>query len=137
MRGQTALSYEGAGSRMSRLGVNAVLGDERTLADLLRSFDQVTADQVRAEAERPFQPRPDTRTLRGPGAGSRYRVVALSVVKLSCQCVSADLHSDGWPARFASFVARVRARQLSSQPSRELLQSAKRANVIVRVAIAC
>jgi predicted Zn-dependent peptidase len=50
MRGQTALSYEGAGSRMSRLGVNAVLGDERTLADLLRSFDQVTADQVRAEA---------------------------------------------------------------------------------------
>ena len=51
MRGQTALSYEGAGSRMSRLGVNAVLGDERTLADLLRSFDQVTADQVRAEAE--------------------------------------------------------------------------------------
>ena len=33
MRGQTALSYEGPGSRMSRLGVNAILGDERTLAD--------------------------------------------------------------------------------------------------------
>ena len=58
MRGQTALSYEGAGSRMSRLGVNAVLGDERTLADLLRSFDQVTADQVRAEAELLFSHAP-------------------------------------------------------------------------------
>ena len=36
MRGQTALSYEGPGSRMSRLGVNTVLGDERTLGELLR-----------------------------------------------------------------------------------------------------
>jgi predicted Zn-dependent peptidase len=51
MRGQTALSYEGPGSRMSRLGVNTVLGDERTLGELLRRFDQVTADEVRAEAE--------------------------------------------------------------------------------------
>ena len=37
MRGQTALSYEGPGSRMSRLGVNAILGDERTLGELLRA----------------------------------------------------------------------------------------------------
>ena len=59
------------------------------------------------------------------------------MVKLSCRCVSVDLHSDGWPARFASFVARVRAPRKSSQPSRELLQSAKQANVMVRVAIAC
>jgi predicted Zn-dependent peptidase len=51
MRGQTALSYEGPGSRMSRLGVNAILGDERTLGELLRCFDQVTAEQVRAAAE--------------------------------------------------------------------------------------
>jgi predicted Zn-dependent peptidase len=51
MRGQTALSYESAGSRMSRLGLNALLGDERTLGELLRCFDEVTADQVRAEAE--------------------------------------------------------------------------------------
>ena len=51
MRGQTALSYESAGSRMSRLGLNAILGDERTLGELLRCFDEVTADQVRAEAE--------------------------------------------------------------------------------------
>ena len=51
MCGQTALSYEGPGSRMSRLGVNAILGDQRTLGELLRCFDQVTAEQVRAEAE--------------------------------------------------------------------------------------
>jgi predicted Zn-dependent peptidase len=51
MRGQTALSYEGAGSRMSRLGLNAIIGDERTLGELLRCFDVVTADQIRAEAE--------------------------------------------------------------------------------------
>ena len=36
------------------------------------------------------------------------------------------LHSDGWPAGFASFVARVHAP--ATQPSRELLQSAKLAN---------
>ena len=51
MRGQTALSYEGPGSRMSRLGLNAIIGDERTLGELLRCFDEVTADQIRAEAE--------------------------------------------------------------------------------------
>jgi predicted Zn-dependent peptidase len=58
MRGQTALSYEGPGSRMSRLGVNAILGDERTLGELLRCFDEVTADQVRAEAELLFTHHP-------------------------------------------------------------------------------
>jgi len=51
MCGQTALSYEGPGSRMSRLGVNAILGDNRTLGELLRGFDRVTPEQVRAEAE--------------------------------------------------------------------------------------
>jgi predicted Zn-dependent peptidase len=50
MCGQTALSYEGPGSRMSRLGVNAILGDDRTLRELLQGFDQVTAEQIRAEA---------------------------------------------------------------------------------------
>jgi predicted Zn-dependent peptidase len=34
--------------------VNAILGDDRTLGELLRCFDQVTADQVRAEAEQLF-----------------------------------------------------------------------------------
>ena len=58
MCGQTALSYEGPGSRMSRLGVNAILGDDRTLGELLRGFDQVTAEQIRAEAELLFTQAP-------------------------------------------------------------------------------
>jgi predicted Zn-dependent peptidase len=70
MRGQTALSYEGAGSRMSRLGVNAVLGDDRTLSELLRSFDQVSAEQVRAEAEILFS-HPPTLAIAGARVPAR------------------------------------------------------------------
>ena len=58
MCGQTALSYEGPGSRMSRLGVNAILGDDRTLDEVLRGFDQVTAEQIHAEAELLFTQAP-------------------------------------------------------------------------------
>ncbi|HEU4907377.1 MAG TPA: pitrilysin family protein [Propionibacteriaceae bacterium] len=71
MRGQTALSYDGAGSRMSRLGTNAVVGDERTLSELLRCFDQVTAEEVRAEAANLFS-HPPTLAVAGarvPGRG--------------------------------------------------------------------
>lgn len=50
MRGQTVLSYESPGSRMSRLGGNAVLGDDRTLAEVLDRFDAVDAAQVQAAA---------------------------------------------------------------------------------------
>jgi predicted Zn-dependent peptidase len=70
MRGQTALSYEGPGSRMSRLGVNTVLGDERTLGELLRRFDQVTADEVRAEAEVLFA-QPPTLAIAGARVPAR------------------------------------------------------------------
>ena len=70
MRGQTALSYEGPGSRMSRLGVNAILGDERTLGELLRCFDQVTAEQVRAEAELLFT-HPPTLAIAGARVPAR------------------------------------------------------------------
>ena len=70
MWGQTALSYEGPGSRMSRLGVNAVLGDERTLGELLRCFDHVTAEQVRAEAEVLFS-HPPTLAIAGARAPAR------------------------------------------------------------------
>jgi predicted Zn-dependent peptidase len=72
MRGQTALSYDGAGSRMSRLGINAVLGDERTLGELLRRFDQVTAEEVRAEAEMLFSQSP---TLAVAGARVAARTI--------------------------------------------------------------
>jgi predicted Zn-dependent peptidase len=70
MRGQTALSFDGPGSRMSRLGINAVLGDDRTLSALLRSFDQVTADQVRAEAEMLFA-HPPTLAIAGAKVSAR------------------------------------------------------------------
>ena len=70
MRGQTALSYEGPGSRMGRLGVNAILGDERTLDELLRRFDQVTTDQVRAEAEVLFT-HPPTLAIAGARVSAR------------------------------------------------------------------
>ena len=70
MRGQTALSYEGPGSRMGRLGVNAIIGDERTLDELLRRFDQVTADQVRAEAEMLFT-HPPTLAIAGARVPAR------------------------------------------------------------------
>jgi len=70
MRGQTALSYEGPGSRMSRLGVNAILGDERTLGELLRCFDEVTSDQVRAEAELLFT-HPPTLAIAGARVPAR------------------------------------------------------------------
>jgi len=70
MRGQTALSYEGPGSRMSRLGVNTVLGDERTLGELLRRFDQVSAEEVRAEAEVLFA-QPPTLAIAGARVPAR------------------------------------------------------------------
>jgi predicted Zn-dependent peptidase len=70
MYGQTALSYEGPGSRMSRLGVNAILGDERTLGELLRFFDQVTAEQVRAAAEALFA-HPPTLAIAGARVPAR------------------------------------------------------------------
>jgi predicted Zn-dependent peptidase len=77
MRGQTALSYDGAGSRMSRLGVNTVLGDERTLSELLRRFDQVTAEEVRAEAANLFS-HPPTLAIAGARVAARTIESALS-----------------------------------------------------------
>jgi predicted Zn-dependent peptidase len=77
MRGQTALSYDGAGSRMSRLGINAVLGDERTLSELLRRFDRVTAEEVRDEAANLFS-HPPTLAVAGARVAARGIESALS-----------------------------------------------------------
>jgi predicted Zn-dependent peptidase len=77
MRGQTALSYDGAGSRMSRLGINAVLGDKRTLSELLRRFDRVTAEEVRDEAANLFSHRP-TLAVAGARVAARGIESALS-----------------------------------------------------------
>jgi predicted Zn-dependent peptidase len=54
MRGQTVLSYESPSSRMSRLGGDTVLGDQRTLAEVLDRFDAVDAGQVQAAAAKLF-----------------------------------------------------------------------------------
>jgi predicted Zn-dependent peptidase len=58
MRGQTVLSYESPSSRMSRLGGNAVLGDERTLAEVLDHYDAVDRAQVQAAAAELFSGAP-------------------------------------------------------------------------------
>jgi predicted Zn-dependent peptidase len=50
MRGQTVLAYEGPSTRMSRLGANALLGDDRTLRETLQRFDVVSHDEIQATA---------------------------------------------------------------------------------------
>jgi len=54
MRGQTVLAYEGANARMTRLGRNTLLGDPRTLEEVLAAFDAVTPGDVQREAARLF-----------------------------------------------------------------------------------
>jgi predicted Zn-dependent peptidase len=65
MRGQTVLSYEGPSSRMGRLGTNALLGDERSLDEVLARYDAVTPEELQAEAARLFA-QPPTLGLVGP-----------------------------------------------------------------------
>jgi predicted Zn-dependent peptidase len=50
MRGQTVLSLEGPHSRLSRLGVSELMGDTRTIADLLDHYDAVSADDIQRAA---------------------------------------------------------------------------------------
>lgn len=65
MRGQTVLSYESPSSRMSRLGGNTVLGDDRSLTEVLSCFDAVTAEDIQAEAATLFS-QPAVLGLVGP-----------------------------------------------------------------------
>ncbi|QGN32047.1 pitrilysin family protein [Microlunatus sp. Gsoil 973] len=46
MRGQTVLSYEGPQSRMSRLGTAELIGDPRTVLQLLDEYDRITSDDI-------------------------------------------------------------------------------------------
>ncbi len=50
LAGQTVLSFEGPQSRMSRLGTAELLGDPRSVADLLTGYAAVTAEDVRRVA---------------------------------------------------------------------------------------
>ena len=70
MRGQTVLGYEGPGAKMSRLGVNALLNDRRTLSEVLGQFDAVTRDDIQAAAARLFA-QPPVLGLVGPAAPAR------------------------------------------------------------------
>ena len=70
MRGQTMLAYEGPVSRMSRLGGNALIGDERTLNDLLDRYDAVTESEVQRVAAELFT-RPPVMALVGPRVATR------------------------------------------------------------------
>lgn len=70
MRGQTVISYESPGSRMSRLGANTLAGDDRTLAEVLTRFDAVTAAEVQAEAALLFS-QPAVLGLVGPRIPAR------------------------------------------------------------------
>jgi predicted Zn-dependent peptidase len=57
LAGQTVLSFEGPQSRMSRLGTAELLGDPRSVADLLTAYDTVTAEDVRRVAADLFHQR--------------------------------------------------------------------------------
>ena len=70
MRGQTMLGFEGPVSRMSRLGGNALIGDERTLNDLLDRYDTVTESEVQRVAAE-FFTRPPVMALVGPRVATR------------------------------------------------------------------
>jgi len=70
MRGQTVLSFESPAARMSRLGGNTVLGDHRSLSEVLDHFDAVDAAQVQAAAAQLFS-RPPVLGLVGPRVPAR------------------------------------------------------------------
>ena len=70
MRGQTMLGFEGPVSRMSRLGGNALIGDERTLNDLLDRYDAVTEAEVQRVAAELFTRAP-VMALVGPRVATR------------------------------------------------------------------
>ena len=65
LRGQTVLSYEGPSSRMGRLGANALLGDDRTLTEVLARYDAVGPKELQQEAARLFA-QPPVLGLVGP-----------------------------------------------------------------------
>jgi predicted Zn-dependent peptidase len=70
MRGQTVLAYEGPVARMTRLGSNALVGDERSLSELLQRYEAVTAEEVQQVAADLFA-HPPVLALVGPRVPTR------------------------------------------------------------------
>lgn len=58
LRGQTVLSFESPWARMSRLGTAELIGDERSVSDLIAGFEAVTAEDVLQVAREVFSPTP-------------------------------------------------------------------------------
>lgn len=77
MRGQTVLSFEGPQSRMSRIGVAELLGDARSVSDLLADYDAVTGEDVRRVAS-DLLGRRQVLAVVGPSGGTRSLRRALS-----------------------------------------------------------
>jgi predicted Zn-dependent peptidase len=50
LRGQTVLAYENPAARMGRLGTAALIGDERTLSEVLDRYEAVSLDELRDAA---------------------------------------------------------------------------------------
>ena len=65
VRGQTMLAFEGPIHRMSRLGGNALIGDERTLNDLIDGYQAVTPAEVQDVAQALFA-QPPVMAVVGP-----------------------------------------------------------------------
>ncbi|GAB3929679.1 putative zinc protease [Microlunatus endophyticus] len=70
MRGQTVLSYEGPQSRMSRLGTAELIGDTRTVLQLLDEYDRITSDDI-GKVAADLLSRPPVLALVGPRRPSR------------------------------------------------------------------
>ncbi|GAB3623781.1 pitrilysin family protein [Mariniluteicoccus endophyticus] len=58
MRGQMMLGYEGPTARMSRLGTAEMIGDTRTITEILDRYAAVTADEIQAVAADVLSPAP-------------------------------------------------------------------------------
>ncbi|GAA3626065.1 M16 family metallopeptidase [Microlunatus ginsengisoli] len=54
LRGQTVLAYENPSARMGRLGTTALMGDERTLTEVLSRYEAVGAEDLQREAAELF-----------------------------------------------------------------------------------
>ncbi|MDQ1660275.1 MAG: hypothetical protein QOJ68_255 [Blastococcus sp.] len=70
MLGQTVLAYESPSARMSRLGTAELVGDSRSISQILQRYDAVGLDEVRSEAALLFSQQPVLGVV-GPRVRSR------------------------------------------------------------------